>query len=95
MKIEVIYTFDNRIPSQARSEYPIQEQNLESRQSLSDYITGYLNQDDQEKIYKISCHIMLEEWENEEVIPQWYLNCDGKLFYEDGQLKKPTNINLN
>lgn len=84
--IEFIFTFsDESEKDQMVLSDTLTENMLRSKDDLFQEAIEYLDDDEVEVLEKISCAVYLEEEDDLEP-PQWYIDCNGKLFVEGGQL---------
>lgn len=84
MKAQFIYTFEET--DQEIINYPtMDKKHIENKESLIQFAVQEFAQSEVEELVKISVCISPEE--NEKINPpQWYLDCNGKFYFEEGKL---------
>lgn len=84
MTIEFIFTF-NKNKHQDVIKYPFVNPILKDKQTLFDFATAMLDKEDKNNLVKISCCVTYDDVKEFED-PQWYKDCEGKLYVENGKL---------
>ena len=77
MKIEFIYTFEDR--PQSIVQYPFDIAILETEERMKMFATAMLSPEEYLSLIKISCCIYTDGNEIEE--PEWFVKCNGKLWF--------------
>ena len=75
MKFELIYTFEDSEQEIIETEVP--ETFLKTKEKLSEYLTRRLTNNHRDSLLKISCCADARKKD----LPDWLLDCNGKLFY--------------
>jgi hypothetical protein len=85
MKAQFIYTYEDALDQEIIN-YPIMDKkHFKSKEKLIDFAVQELAPSEVEELVKISACISLDE--NEKINPpQWYLDCNGKFYFENGKL---------
>lgn len=88
IEVEFIHTFNN-LPQQT-SGCDVSEISanriLRTKQSMFEFATEYLSEEQKQELVKIS--ICVNPGECEIDPPDWFLSCNGKLWIENGQLQE-------
>lgn len=82
MNIEFILTYNSK--DQDFIEYPFTLQILKDQQTLFDFATAQLNEEDKEDLIKISSCVITGNEDFE--APEWYKETNGKMWIENGIL---------
>ena len=81
MKIEFIYTYNEK-PQEIVS-YPFVLPILESEETLIEYALSDLSDEEKKQLVKISSCVYFEN-KGEVDLPNWFNECNGKLYFENG-----------
>lgn len=81
MGIEFIYTYKDE-PQEIRS-YDFDMSMLDGEESLVEVALSELSEEKKQQLVKVSCII---NFYNGEPLPDWYKECKGKLWFENGVL---------
>lgn len=83
MKIQFIYTFESKPQNSAI--FPVNMSTLDNVKAVKELALSYLSNEEKQELVKISCCVDVEDTFVENP-PQWYLDCNGKLWFENGKL---------
>lgn len=81
MKIELIYTYSN-LPQKIVA-YPFVLPILENKSTFVAFTLSDLIDEEKQQLIKISACIYFEN-EPEQTLPKWFNECNGKLWFENG-----------
>jgi hypothetical protein len=82
MTIEFIFTYSSK--PQEIIEYPFVNPILKDKQTLFEFATAELSDEEKQKLVKISSCVLINGGNFEE--PEWYSQSNGKLWIENGVL---------
>ena len=82
MRIEFILTYNSK--PQEIVEYPFVNPILKDKQTLFDFATAQLSDEEKQELVKISSCVLIDGGNFEE--PEWYSQSNGKLWIENGVL---------
>jgi len=84
MKIEFIYTYDGK--PQKIASYPFVLPILQDKETFLKFAMTELSTEERRQLIKISCCIYFEH-EGKSDLPDWYDECNGKFYFENGVLQ--------
>lgn len=82
MKIEFIYTYASR--PQSLAIHPFVNPILKDKETLFEFATCELSENEKQDLVEISCCVLIEEGHFER--PKWYKESNGKLLVNNGLL---------
>lgn len=82
MSLDLTYTFEHQ--SQLFKSYPLDAALLADRKELTDFVLSKLSSFQRSGLAKISLCVMVEGDEGV-AMPDWFLGCNGKLWFEGGK----------
>jgi hypothetical protein len=80
MTIQLIYTFKEK--PQDFADYSISPKILESKEETVAFVLEPLTEDETKDLVKVSMSVNPDDETMDP--PEWYLKCNGKLWFEDG-----------
>lgn len=80
MRIEFILTYNSK--PQEIFEYPFINPILTDKQTLFDFATAYLSNEEKQELIKISSCVLIDGGKFE--LPKWFVECNGKLYFKKG-----------
>ena len=79
MNIDLIYTFDEI--NQLFAFMPLEMNQIEDEATLKEYVTESLTPEQRQELIKISCCVITDNTEDIPNLPDWFMECNGKLWF--------------